>query len=135
MAYEEWRRSARGAKAEEEAGAAEHHRQELAQEGLNWGVTRARVIERLRVRIQRDEGYLGRRKRRGTHTFTDDAIASDLRVFALAIAYLEERIHDEGSGALPLPHPRSSGGCSQGHVDDESRPPGRRGQLRPARNP
>jgi hypothetical protein len=32
---------------------------------------------------------LGFRERKGQHTLTDDAIASDLRVFALAIAYLE----------------------------------------------
>jgi hypothetical protein len=30
-------------------------------------------------------------ERKGQHTLTDDAIASDLRVFALAIAYLEGR--------------------------------------------
>jgi hypothetical protein len=94
---EEWRQTARGAKGEEEDGAAEHHWQELEREGLNCGLTRARVIERLRLRIQRDEAYLGYRKRRGTHTFTDDAIAGDLPVFALAIAFLlQERIHDEG---------------------------------------
>jgi hypothetical protein len=91
MTNEEWWRSARGAKAEEEDGAAEQQRQELAREGVNCGLTRARVIERLRLRIQRDEAYLGYRQRRGAHTFTDDAIASDLRVFALAIAYLEGR--------------------------------------------
>jgi hypothetical protein len=91
MANEKWRRSARGAKAEEEPGAAEQHRQELARDGVNGGLTRAQVIERLRLRIQRNEAYLGYRQRRGAHTFTDDAIASDLRVFALAITYLEGR--------------------------------------------
>ena len=73
----------------------EQHRQELAREGVSWGLNRARIIERLRLRIQRDEAYLGFRERKGQHTLTDDAIASDLRVFALAIAYLEERIRDE----------------------------------------
>jgi|GEM_PF-6358908 len=73
----------------------EQHREELAREGVSWGLTRARIIERLRLRIQRDEAYLGFRERKGQHTLTDDAIASDLRVFALAIAYLEERIRDE----------------------------------------
>jgi hypothetical protein len=90
MTHEEGWRSARGAKTEEADDAAEHHRQELAQEGLHRGLTRARVIERLRLRIQHDEAYLGYRQRRGAHTFTDDVIASDLRVFALAIAYLDE---------------------------------------------
>ncbi len=96
MANEEWWRSARGAKGDEEAGAAEQHQQELAREGVSWGLNRARIIDRLRLRIQRDEAYLGYRQRRGAHTFTDDSLASDLRVFALAIAYLEERIRDEG---------------------------------------
>ncbi len=73
----------------------EQHRQELAREGVSWGLNRARIIERLRLRIQRDEAYLGFRERKGQHTLTDDAIASDLRVFALAIAYLEEHIRDE----------------------------------------
>jgi hypothetical protein len=40
------------------------------------------------------EACLGFRERKGQHTLTDNAIASDLRVFALAIAYLEERIRD-----------------------------------------
>jgi hypothetical protein len=69
----------------------EQHRQELAREGVSWGLNRARIIERLRLRIQRDEAYLSFRERKGQHTLTDDAIASDLRVFALAIAYLEGR--------------------------------------------
>jgi len=73
----------------------EQHRQELACEGVSWGLNRAHIIERLRLRIQRDEAYLGFRERKGQHTLTDDAIASDLRVFALAIAYLNERIRDE----------------------------------------
>jgi hypothetical protein len=73
----------------------EQHRQELAREGVSWGLNRARIIERLRLRIQRDEAYLAFRERKGQHTLTDDAIASDLRVFALAIAYLDERIRDE----------------------------------------
>jgi hypothetical protein len=75
----------------------EQHRQELAREGVSWGLNRARIIERLRLRIQRDEGYLGFRERKGQHTLTDDAIASDLRVFALAITYLEERVRDNPS--------------------------------------
>ena len=70
---------------------AEQHRQELAREGVSWGLNLARIIERLRLRIQRDEACLGFRERKGQHTLTDDAIASDLRVFALAIAYLEGR--------------------------------------------
>jgi hypothetical protein len=76
---------------------AERRRQELAREGINWGLNRARIIERLRLRIQRDEAYVGYRERKGQHTLTADAIASDLRVFALAIAYLEERIRDDPS--------------------------------------
>jgi hypothetical protein len=63
--------------------------------GSAGGLNRGRIIERLRLRIQRDEAHLGFRERKGQHTLTDDAIASDLRVFALAIAYLEERIRDE----------------------------------------
>jgi hypothetical protein len=35
---------------------------------------------------------LGFRDRKGQHNLTDDAIASDLRVFALAIAYLDGRV-------------------------------------------
>jgi hypothetical protein len=91
MKNEEIWRSARGAKGEVEAGVAEQHQQELAREGVSSGLSRVRIIERLRLRIERDKAYLGYRRRRGVHTFTDDAIASDLRVFALAIAYLEGR--------------------------------------------
>lgn len=80
---------------------AEQHRQELAREGVSWGLTRTRIIERLRLRIQRDEAYLGFRERKGQHTLTDDAIASDLRVFALAIAYL-----GEDAGKQTPPHTR-----------------------------
>jgi hypothetical protein len=82
----------RGQQAGQSDTQAEQHRQELAREGVSWGLTRARIIERLRLRIQRDEAYLGFRERKGQHTLTDDAIASDLRVFALASAYLEERL-------------------------------------------
>ena len=71
---------------------AEQHRQELAREGVSWGLNRKRIIERFRLRIQRDEAYLGFRERKGQHTLTDDAIASDLRVFA--IAYLEGRTEE-----------------------------------------
>src|SRR5215467_972720 len=95
MTNEELWRSTCGAKGEEDASDAEHHLQELAQEGVNSGLNRARVIERLRLRIERDEAYLGYRRRRGVHTFTDDRIASDLHVFALAIAHLEQRLRDD----------------------------------------
>jgi hypothetical protein len=73
---------------------AEQHRQELAQEGVSWGLNHARIIERLRLRIQPDEAYLSFGERKGQHTLTDDAIAGDLRVFALAIAYLEQPIRE-----------------------------------------
>ena len=63
--------------------------------GVSWGLNFARISERFRLRIQRDEAYLGFRERKGQHTLTDDAIASDLRVFALAIAYLQERLPGE----------------------------------------
>jgi hypothetical protein len=96
MATEEFGRSTGGVSSED-ASQAERHRQELAHEGMSWGLTRTRLIQRLRLRIQRDEAYLGYRKRRGYHTQADDALASDLRVFALAIAYLEERIGDDAS--------------------------------------
>jgi len=66
-------------------------------EGVSWGLNHARIIERLRQRIQRDEANLGFRERNGQHTLTDDAIASDLRVFAVAISYLEERIRNDAS--------------------------------------
>jgi hypothetical protein len=84
-----------GLQTEQVAAQVEQHRQELAREGMSWGLNRARIIERLRLRIQRDEAYLGFRERKGQHTLTDDAIASDLRVFALAIAYLERRIRED----------------------------------------
>jgi hypothetical protein len=64
---------------------------ELAREATSWGMDVGRVIERLRTRIKRDEQYLAYRERKGQHTPTDDAIASDLRVLALAICYLEQR--------------------------------------------
>jgi hypothetical protein len=76
------------------AAQSEQHRQGLAKEGGSWGLNRTRIIERLRLRIQRDEAYLGFRERKGQHTLADDAIASDLRVFALAIAYLEEQMRN-----------------------------------------
>jgi hypothetical protein len=66
------------------------HHEELAREGVSWGLTQARVVERLRLRIKRDEAYLLYRERKGQRTLTDDAIESDLRVFALAITYLRE---------------------------------------------
>jgi hypothetical protein len=66
----------------------EQHLRDLAREGVSWGLTPARVMERLRVRIHRDETYLGYRTRKGRHTYTDDAIA---------IAYLEGRNSDESS--------------------------------------
>ena len=89
MANEELWPLTRGQQAGHSDAQAQQHRQELAREGLSWGLNRARVIERLRLRIQRDEAYLGFRERKGQHTLTDDAIASDLRVFALAITYRE----------------------------------------------
>ena len=66
------------------------HVVELAREAMSWGMDIGRVIERLRTRIKRDEQYLAYRGRKGQHTPTDDAIASDLRVLALAICYLEQ---------------------------------------------
>jgi hypothetical protein len=66
------------------------HDEELAREGVSWGLTRDRVVERLRSRIKRDEAYPVYRERKGQRTLTDDAIESDLRVFALAIAYLAD---------------------------------------------
>jgi hypothetical protein len=95
MANEELWPLMRGQQAGQSDTQADLHRQELAREGISWGLNRGRIIERLRLRIHRDEAYLGFRERKGQHTLTDDAIASDLRVFALAIAYLEERIRDE----------------------------------------
>ena len=91
MANEELWPLTRGQQAGPSDTQTEQHRQELAREGVSWGLNRARIIERLRLRIQPDEAYLGFRERKGQHTLTDDAIASDLRVFALAIAYLEGR--------------------------------------------
>jgi hypothetical protein len=97
MANEELWPLTRGQQAGQGDMQMEQHRQELAREGVSWGLNRVRIIERLRLRIQRDEAYLGFRERKGQHTLTDDTIASDLRVFALAIAYLEERLRDDPS--------------------------------------
>ncbi len=72
----------------------EPHLMELVREALSWGLDSKRVVERLRLRIKRDEQYLAYRERKGQRTLTDDAIASDLRVFALAICYLEQAIRD-----------------------------------------
>jgi hypothetical protein len=76
---------------ERQTGSREPHVVELAREAMSWGMDIGRVIERLRTRIKRDEQYLAYRERKGQHTPTDDAIASDLRVLALAICYLEQR--------------------------------------------
>jgi hypothetical protein len=94
MANEELWPPTRGQQAGQSGTQADQHRQELAREAVSWGLTRARIVERLRLRIQRDEAYLGFRERKGQHTLTDDAIASDLRVFALAIAYLEQPVRE-----------------------------------------
>jgi IS5 family transposase len=63
----------------------------LAREGVKAELNRTEVIEQLRRCLQRDKAYLARRWRKGFHTSTDDTLASDLHVFALAISYLEER--------------------------------------------
>ncbi len=79
----------------QDAPGSDAHQVELAREALSWGLDSKRVVERLRLRIKRDEQYLAYRERKGQRTLTDDAIASDLRVFALAICYLEERVRDD----------------------------------------
>jgi hypothetical protein len=58
MTYEELWPLTRGQQAGQSEPQAEQHRQELAREGVSWGLNRARIIERLRLRIQRDEAYL-----------------------------------------------------------------------------
>jgi len=73
------------------AATREPHHAELAREAMSWGLDVGRVVVRLRARIRRDQQYLAYRERKGQHTPTDDAIASDLRVLALAICYLEQR--------------------------------------------
>jgi hypothetical protein len=54
--------------------------------------SREQVIIHLERQIARDESYLQRRKNRGTHTPTDDAMANDCAVAALLIKFLKGEV-------------------------------------------
>jgi hypothetical protein len=49
----------------------------------------SRLVKRLEATIVRNQAYLDRRARRGTHTPTDDAMSEDNEAIAMAIVLLE----------------------------------------------
>lgn len=71
---------------------------ELVGHGLKRKLSRERVIEMLKARIQRDQRYLSYRFNKGMHTAYDDTTIDDLPVLALAAAWLVEEKPETPSG-------------------------------------